>query len=188
MFKRSKGYFLLTMLVLTGFAGRIQSDTLSGKERRTLLKELKTSKTGLAESIAGLNSQQLNFKPAKGQLSIKECIYKLAAAENELWITANLALQRKADIKKTILQDEALTAAISSDKLSKIKEPNFRSIKEAMKLYRKNRNQMQKFVNTSTENARRHIAPTSFGNFDVYQILLLNTIISNEYMEEIEKI
>lgn len=188
MFKRTKGYFLLTMLVLTGFAGKIHTDTLSGKERRTLFKELKISRVEVTESIAGLSAKQLNFKISKDQVSIKDCIYRLAAIENELWMKANASLQQETAIKKTVLNDEELVLVISSNKPCENKAVKFKSVKEAMKLYKKNRNEMQKFLNTSTENARAHVAQTSFGNFDVYQLLLLNTILSDEYIRQIEKI
>lgn len=188
MFKRTKGYFLLTMLVLTGFAGKIHTDTLSGKERRTLIKELKISRAELAESIAGLSAKQLNFKAVKDQLSIKDCIYRLTAIENELWMKANASLQQETSIKKTVLNDDELALFISGNKPCENNAVKFKSVKEAMKLYKKNRNEMQKFLNTSTENARAYVVQTSFGNFDVYQLLLLNTIISDEYIRQIEKI
>jgi hypothetical protein len=41
MLKRTKGIFLLILLVLTGFAGRISSDTISRQERRFLIEHLK---------------------------------------------------------------------------------------------------------------------------------------------------
>jgi hypothetical protein len=37
MFKRTRGYLLLTLLVLTGLAGRKHNETLTGKEREQLL-------------------------------------------------------------------------------------------------------------------------------------------------------
>ena len=37
MFKRTRGYFLLTLLVLTGLAGRKHTETLTGKESNQTL-------------------------------------------------------------------------------------------------------------------------------------------------------
>lgn len=37
MFKRTRGYLLLILLVLTGLAGRTHTETLTGKERNQLL-------------------------------------------------------------------------------------------------------------------------------------------------------
>lgn len=188
MFKRTKGYLLLTMLVLTGFAGRIHSDTLSGKERRILIKELKNSKANLMSSVEGLTSKQFNFKSAKNKLSVKECIYQLAAIENELWNKASFSLKQEPTNGKKVWDDESLASVIQNKKFLQSKIIKFKTVKEALKLYKKNRNDMQKFVNTSTENARMHIAQTSFGNFDVYQLLLLNTIIAKQYIDQIKEI
>ncbi|MFL5788794.1 MAG: hypothetical protein ACJ748_12120, partial [Flavisolibacter sp.] len=61
MLKRTKGYFLLTMLVLTGLAGRLHTDTLSGKERRFLISELKLTSSDFLLSIKYLTPRQLNY-------------------------------------------------------------------------------------------------------------------------------
>jgi hypothetical protein len=37
MFKRTRGYLLLTLLVLTGLAGRTHNETFTGKESTQLL-------------------------------------------------------------------------------------------------------------------------------------------------------
>ena len=187
MFKRTKGYLLLTMLVLTGLAGRLHSDTLSGKERRILIKELKTSRAQLAGAIEGLSNKQFNFKSSKSGASIKECIYQLAFIENELWIKADLSLKQEASVEKPDVRDDDLPSLITDEKLAGNKT-KFKTIREALKLYKNNRNEMQKFVNTSTENIRAHIIQTSFGNLDVYQIVLLNTLLTQRYIREIQTV
>ena len=45
MHKRTKGYTLLLLLVLTGLAGRQSTTTITSKERRFLIEELKESKS-----------------------------------------------------------------------------------------------------------------------------------------------
>src|SRR5689334_3869589 len=95
MFKRTKGYFLLTMLVLTGLAGRIHSDTLSNKERNKIINQLIATNAVLAEHISNLYPKQLNYKPAY-KLSVKEKIYHLVVIENNLWNLAKAGLQKHA--------------------------------------------------------------------------------------------
>ena len=59
MFKRTKGYLLLTLLVLTGLAGNTHSNSLSGKERKVLVNHLKDSKTAFLKSVKNLSEDQL---------------------------------------------------------------------------------------------------------------------------------
>ena len=71
MFKRTNGYILLTLLVLTGLAGRISMNTITSPERRLLIDHLKETKNTLVKSVKGLSEEQLNFKPAPDKWSIK---------------------------------------------------------------------------------------------------------------------
>src|SRR6187551_3828204 len=95
MFKRTKGYFLLTMLVLTGLAGRLHTNILTTKERHYLVTELKTSKKELLKNVEDLSAKQLNFKADKNALSIKECVYKLISIEYSLWTSAQNSLKQE---------------------------------------------------------------------------------------------
>jgi hypothetical protein len=189
MFKRTKGYFLLMMLVLTGLAGKLQSDTLSGKERRYLINELKISKTALGESITGLSEKQLNFRPAKNKPSIRDCIFHLVSAEDYLWKTTKASLETEPQAQKIRFHDESLNAlAITATNNLQYPQMKFDNLKAALKLYKNGRAEMQRYVNTSTENVRAHFAATTIGFLDAYQLMLLNTIYTKYYTQEIEKI
>jgi hypothetical protein len=190
MFKRTKGYFLLTMLVLTGLAGRVHTTILTTKERHTLVAELKTSKKDLPKTVEGLSTNQLNFKADKNALSIRECVYRLVSIESSLWISAEAALKQEPfSIQKTISGDEALiTVAEQQQRNFQHKELKFKNIKQALKFYKNERAEMLRYVQTSTQNVRRHIAQTSIGNFDAYQLMLLNTIYAKTYIQQIEEI
>jgi hypothetical protein len=189
MFKRTKGYFLLTMLVLTGLAGRLHTNILTTKERHTLAAELKTSKKDLPKMVEDLSTRQLNFKVGKNALSIRECVYKLVSIENSLWISAQASLEQEpSSLQKTILYDEALITVAAQQKNFQYKELKFKNIKQALKFYRNDRAEMLRYVQTSTQNVRQHIAKTSIGNFDAYQLMLLNTIYAKTYIQQIEEI
>jgi hypothetical protein len=189
MFKRTKGYFLLTMLVLTGLAGRLHSDTLTARERHYLATELKASKTELLQSIAGLSNKQLNFTPRKSKLSIKDCIYKLASIEENLWTSAKISLQQEDQFpQKTITNDNMLVSVAQQQLPVCSKEVRFNNVDDALKLYKSQRTQMLRYVQTSTENVRMHVAKTAAGNFDAYQLILLNTLYTHYYVQQIEQI
>lgn len=188
MFKRTKGYFLLTMLVLTGLAGKMHTNILTTKERRTLVTELKTSKNDFLKAVEGLSTKQLNFKTKKNELSIKECVYKLVSIENNLWTSSKASLKQETlSLQRTVSDDEALSSFVQQ-KAFRCNELKFKTFKEALKLYKNERADMLKYVHTSTENVRAHVAKTCVGNFDAYQLMLLNTIFANYYTQQIEKI
>lgn len=188
MFKRNKGYLLLTMLVLTGLAGRMHSDTLSGKERRVLIKELKDSKTEFTESVEGLNTKQFSFKTSKNGLSIKDCVYRLASVESNLWLLTKNALHREPVQLQRTFSDEQLTSIRAQPDFTGSKDQKFKNVKQALKVYKNERAEIQKYVNTSTENIRAHVAQTSIGNLDAYQLMMLNTIFAKYYTQQIEQI
>jgi hypothetical protein len=188
MFKRTKGYFLLTMLVLTGLAGRMHTNILTTKERRTLVTELKSSRNDFLRSVEGLSAKQLNFRPGKNELSIKECVYKLASVENYLWTTAKASLKEEiTSVPKSISNDEALFSFVAQ-KNFQCNEVNFKNTKEALKFYKNERADILKYVHTSTENVRAHAAKTCAGNFDAYQLIMLNAIFAGYYTQQIENI
>lgn len=188
MFKRTKGYFLLTMLVLTGLAGKMHTNILTTKERRTLVTELKSSKNDFLKTVEELSTKQINFRTGKKELSIKECIYKLVSIENNLWTAAKASLKEEtSSLQRTISDDEALPSFVQQ-KTFQCNELKFKDIKEALKFYKNERADMLKYVHTSTENVRAHTTKTCVGNFDVYQLMLLNTIFTRYYTQQIEKI
>jgi len=187
MFKRTKGYFLLTMLVITGLAGRMQLNILTTKERHTLVTELKTSRSDFLKNVDGLSLKQYNFKAVKKDLSIKDCIYNLVSIEDSLWTAAQASLKEESPSVKKTFSDEALPS-LTLNQNSFQNDIKFRNIKDALKFYKNGRADMLKYVHTSTENVRGHIAQTENGNFDAYQLLLLNTIYCRYYTNMIEQI
>jgi hypothetical protein len=178
------------MLVLTGFAGKLHTDTLSGKERRYLTTELKASKAALINHMEGLSSKQVNFKPGKNKRSIRECMSRLASIEVNLWDIAKKSLQQEPlSLQKSSADDQSLAGIVQNaqDKMP-CTDLKFKNIKEALKLYKNTRSDMLRYVKTSTENIRGHVAQTPLGSFDVYQLMLMNVICTDYYNKEIEKI
>ncbi|MGZ3923784.1 MAG: hypothetical protein ACXVBJ_08435, partial [Flavisolibacter sp.] len=178
MLKRNKGYFLLTMLVLTGLAGRMHTNILTTKERHALVVQLKTSRTDFLKTIEGLTPKQLNFKTDKNSLSIKGCVYKLVSIQHDIWLISEQALHQETQGLRRTGSDENLVSILEQKDLQ-CSNSNFKNISEALKVYKTDRAAMLKYVNTSTENVRSHVAQTSAGNFDAYQLMLINVIYCN---------
>ena len=194
MLKRPKGYLLLTMLVLTGLAGRLHSDTLSGKERRFLINELKTSKSAFTESIEGLSIKQINFKPGKNKKSIKDCIYHLAFIQNNLWQITKNGLKKSTNTIQIKKISDTEVATLLEHQLQdpelfiSLKNGSVLSNEEAKKLLKDNRADLLRYIKTTTENVRSHMVQTPHGVFDAYQVMLMNSMYTNYFTRVIEHI
>lgn len=199
MFKRNKGYFLLIMLVLTGLAGRLHSDSLTGKERRFLTDHLKESRDQFLSSFRGLNEEQLNFRAAPDKWSIKDCITHLALAEQGLWtMTENTLKQpanpeKRSEIKTT---DEELVKMVSSrdkkatapEMLDPTKAKKWATVKDAVNDFKKSRSNLIKYVKTTTEDVRNHVTQFPTGYMDAYQLMLLISAHTLRHTEQIKEV
>lgn len=198
MFKRTKSYLLLTFLVLTGFAGRIDSDALSGKERKILVNDLKDTKKEFLQSIKSLSDAQLNFKASPESWSIKECAYHIAVSEGNLWKWAEDALKQKPNPEKRSeikLADADFMQKIRSRE-NKVKtfssyEPvnaPYKNLDEAVDDFKTKRADLVKFAKTSTGNMRDHVVEGMLGMMDTYQMILIISGHSARHTAQIEEI
>jgi uncharacterized damage-inducible protein DinB len=198
MLKRTKIYLVLTLLVLTGFAGSLHTGSLSSRERKSLVNDLKDTKKAFLNSIEGLSDAQLNFKPSPGSWSVKECAYHIALAENNLWELADKTIkeganpEKRSEIKMT---DEQLLKKVE-DRNFKVKtteklEPEnakYKSLDEALEDFKTKRAALLKFVKTSTDDMRNHVAQMPFGSLDSYQVLLMIAAHTNRHTQQIEEV
>ena len=188
MFKRTKGYLLLTMLVLTGLAGRLHTDTLSGRERRNLLQELKHSKSLFTESISGLSKKQLSYRKHKGQLSIRDYVYRAVNSEHELWTKVQFALAQPGALQKDMQADDNLPFLTIQEgqKMNGENSFKFKNLDEALDLFKKDIADQLKYVRTTTENVRVHSNNTAFGKLDAYQMMMMNALCLKYFTGQIE--
>lgn len=198
MLKRTKSYWLLTLLVLTGFAGSFETNSLTGKERKILVADLKQTRKTLLQKVEGLNETQLAFRPNDSSWTVKECIYHIAISENNLWNLAAQALKSPAnpDKRKEIrLTDEALVK-VMQDRSTKYKvrenfDPKtaaYKTTEEALEDFKTKRAALVKFVKTSTDDMRSHVTDGPGGAVDVYQMLLMIAAHTNRHTQQIESI
>ena len=198
MHKRTKGYTLLLLLVLTGLAGRQSTTTITSKERRFLIEELKESKSSVQKSVKGLTDEQLNFKADEENWSIKECLQHIALAEHNLWSIADASLKETSNSgKKTEMKvgdAEVLTLLTVRDK--KLKAPeNFKPGKakwkttgETLEAFKDKRTSLIKYAKTSTADMRSHVIQMPIGNIDVYQMLLYISAHTKRHTLQIEEV
>ena len=198
MHKRTKGYTLLLLLVLTGLAGRQSTTTITSKERRFLIEELKESKSSVQKSVKGLTNEQLNFKAGAKNWSIKECLQHIALAENNLWNIADATLkkipnpEKKTEIK---LKDEDIVALLTT-RNKKLEAPesfkpakaNWKTIEETLEAFKDKRTSLIKYTKTSTADMRNHVLKMPIGDIDAYQMLLYISAHTKRHTLQIEEI
>lgn len=198
MFKRNKSYLLLTFLVLTGFGGRIHSDSLPGRERKVLIRELKESKKELFKSLAVLNQSQLDFRTTPNDWTIRENIYHLALSENKLWNWTEAAMKEKSisnTASRLDLQDTH-SSGIHYQKASILEtnrelmpsSANYKNLDEAIEDFKTKRSGIIKFVRTTTDDIRTCKLNCILGETNTYQLLVFLSDHTDMHLREIEKI
>ena len=198
MHKRTKGYTLLLLLVLTGLAGRLSTTTITNQERRFLIDQLKESRAAVQKTVEGLSEKQWNFKPAPEKLSIKECLQHIVLTESYWWNRADALLKQQANSDKKlgskIKDQEILTILSGKDQRLQASE-SFKSLKnqwksaeEILDAFKWQRNGIIKYAKTSTDDMRNYVLKMPVGNIDAYQMLLYIPAYTKRQTLQIEEI
>jgi hypothetical protein len=182
MFKRTKGYVLLTLLVVTGLGSQVSNETLSSKERKYQIQHLKETRSAFLNSVKGLSEAQLNYKASADKWSIKECIYHIALSEKtmlgmlEQTMNQPATPEKRSEIK---VQDDQLIGFMQ-DRTTKFQAPEmirpekapWKSEEEAIASFKESRKSFLRYVKTTTDDVRNHMVTFPFGTLDVYQLIL----------------
>lgn len=198
MLKRTKGRLLLTLLVVTGLAGKITDTTITAKERKLLVGELKDTKSAILSTVKGLSDAQLNYKSAPDRWSIRECVYHIALAENNLWTILEEAMKNPPTPEKrneVTVSDDALLKGIT-DRTEKRQAPEtirpdkspWKNTQEALAAFKLSRGNHLKYAKTTTEDLRNHIIALPFGKVDAYQFMLFLAGHSERHLLQIKEI
>jgi hypothetical protein len=195
MLKRTKGYTLLLLLVLTGLAGRLSTTTITSKERRLAIDELKDSKVAVLKSVKGLSEKQLTFKTNKNGWSIKEYLQHIVISEQSLWSMADEALKQPGQKFQIKLSDEKALFLLTNSETEQQMPGSFKRTKTKWKTtaqildaFKTRRNELIKFVKTSTDNMRNHILQMPVGYIDSYQMMLYIAACTKQHVKKIEEI
>jgi hypothetical protein len=198
MLKRTKGYLLLILLVVTGLASQVSNNTISSKERRHLTHHLKETRDELLQSIKGLSHAQLAFKPSPDQWSIRHCMQHITLAEVNLKTLAEETLKEKANRTagdSAMLTDAAILHRISSSEHKMEMIPalspaanRWKTDEEMIEAFKETHNALVKFTRTTTDDLRSHITDAPFGRVDVYQVVLGISAHTARHTRQIEAI
>jgi hypothetical protein len=198
MRKSKYGYMLLALLVVTGFAGTITSTSISSKERKLVVNLMKDTKGDVIKSVKGLSQSQLEFKAAPDKWSIKECVYHIALAENNLWQTLETGLKQPANPEKRSeikITDQQLIKMME-DRSFKVKtsesfEPRnatWKNLDEAIESFKGTRANHVKYLKNTTEDLRNHVIQMPFGSLDCYQLCLMIAAHSNRHTQQLNEV
>ena len=189
MLKRTNSFILLTLLVLTGLAGKDHAETLTRKERRILNRELKGSRTDLINSIEGLSEKQINFHLLGETRSIATCLYQMADQEASLWSATQSILSAPAPLGNSI-NKAPINIPTGKNVLSSLPSlsENYTSIDAAIERFLSHRASIVRYVQTTTDDVRTYLITTPSGTYDVYQLMRLNAECSRNWATEINRI
>jgi hypothetical protein len=198
MLKRTKGRLLLALLVITGLAGTIHVDSISQKERKFALKEMKETKSEALQSVKGLSEEQLNFKTAPDHWSVKECMYHIAISEKNLWDLLETTMKapsnpdKRFEIKMTdeqlikMMEDRSFKAKTAE--LFEPKNTPYKTLDDAVNDFKSRRIEHIKYLKTTTEDLRNHVVQMRFGWIDCYQLCLMIASHSNRHIQQINEV
>jgi hypothetical protein len=196
--RRSKyGYLLLALLVITGLAGTVTPTSITAKDRKFAASSLKETKSEVLKSVSGLSEAQLNFKTSRDRCSIKQCTYRIAAAEKNMWQLLELLMKQPANPEKRLdikMTDAELINMMEDRRIkltpTEILEPKktpYKTMEEALERFKVERTEHIKYIKNTTEDLRNHLTKMPFGWVDCYQLCLVMSAHSNRLMQQIEE-
>lgn len=195
MLKRTKGRILLTLLVVTGFAGTLNDNTLTKQERKFIVSHLKDTKTDLFKTIKGLSEARLNYKPTAQEWSIKETFYHLILTEEGFWAKLEKAMEEPATPEKRseikLSDEEVLEIAtkknIAATESLQPRKGDWQSVNQALSMFKTSRLQHLKYAKTTTADLRNHFIQLPNGWADCYQFMIFIAGHSNQYIQQINE-
>lgn len=193
MLKRTTGRFLLTVLVITGLAGTVKNTSITSQERKSVIKDLKDTRSELLNSVKDLSEAQLNFKPEARSWSIRECIYHTTSMEKDLWSKLDAVMKEPAASEKCadiVIADEEFTTMVKN-LAHEQKQPvmaKWKTADAAISAFKAARTNHIKYAKSTTEDLHNHFIQLPFGWVDGYQFMFLMSAYSSYYTEQINEI
>ncbi len=190
--------FFFPAMLFMAFTGKTPAPALSDAERKFATDFLLQTEAAVINAITGLSDAQLNFKPAPDKWSVGECIKHIAVTEQGLWQMTNGSIQAAANPEKRSeikASDEQVIQMIESRE-NKVKtfpsmEPQntpYKSAAEAMHSFIADRAKLVRYVSTTGDDLRNHVATLPMGSFDSYQMILFIGAHSYRHLMQIEEV
>jgi len=178
MLQRTKGRLLLALLVMTGLAGTVNDNSLSQQEKKQAIAGLKSSRTELVKTVAGLSPRQLHYKP-KGKPSVQELLSLQLQLEEQTWFTLKQLMSQpvkpetRIELAKTVrplpLKEVAMINLAKAPAVQ-ANGADQQALLDRFKLVRQNG---IKYVKSSTEDFKNRFIHTEGGLVNSYNYVLL---------------
>jgi len=184
MLKRTKLYLLVTLLVLTGFAGSLHTGSISGNERRLLVSTLRSSRNAILNEIKDLSPNQMNWKAAGP--SIRQQFDFLLQAELETAKHTRIFLHQEGQREKSSngSADKTTIADLNNFRLAQMQgsascTQRITSMKECRLTFTDTRNSILRFSRTTTDDLRTYTSSLGSHSADLYQLLLAHAKLTH---------
>lgn len=198
MLQRTKGRLLITLLVVTGLAGTLNDSSVSREERKVAVTLLKEGRDELLEKVKDLSEEQLNFIQPGTNSSIKNCLMQINWSEDRLWDNITTIMQQTSNPEKRLAiqyTDEQIVKMTEQGAISpsgsntfKLANAPWKATQTTISSFKNRRNEHIKYMKSSTEDLRNHVALTPAGWIDCYQYILIMGAETNCYVRQIEGI
>lgn len=144
----------------------------------------------MANSIAELSEQQLNYRPGKSSASIKDLLYKIAATEISFSSEMKKIMDQSSESEKRLLLsfEDAQIMEMPGVTPRMPESISFANANEALQQFISVRNDNIRYLRTSTEDLRHHVIKTEIGWVDGYQKFLLHGKANENLIAQIKAI
>jgi hypothetical protein len=194
MLKRKTGRYLLTLLVITGLAGTIDNNSLSGNERKRALTLAKEDYKEFSVQLKSLPAPRWGEQLPGGHTTLRDELYHLTGSEKALWEIFKNLMNHAAnpELRSRIrLTDEDVLRLAADDKIcnhihTAAVRP-FNNPKKALAEFRKNRQLIIRYMKASTADLRNHVVEMPQGWMDAYQLYLFMAAHSHGHLESLKE-
>jgi hypothetical protein len=190
---------LCSLVVIMAFQSFVFAPpAITKQERKSAEKFLSESEATALTTVSKLSEAQLKFKPAPDKWSVEECMMHIAASESVLWGIVDGTMKAPANPEKRSeikMSDDDVKKNIA-DRTNKVKtfpplEPQnsgFKTAAEASASFKENRDKLIKYVNTTDDDLRNHVAKLEAGYFDSYQMVLFIGAHTNRHIAQMKEV
>ncbi len=192
-------FFMLACLSLPALAQTATKSTLTDEERKAAVTYLEETRKKFLDSVQGLSEAQWKFKPAPDRWSVAEVAEHIAISEETILglITQQIMKSPAAPEKKESLKGkETMLRKMITDRSQKAQAPEmlkptnrWATQADLVKAFQASRDITIKYVQTTQEDLRSHIAPhPAFKDLDAYQWVFLLSGHSERHTDQIKEV
>lgn len=192
-----KSFLLLCIFpVLFGSFTIVNKPGLTDAERKFAIEHLNKTRMDLINAVQGLSEAQLNFKSAPDRWSVLECVQHITLSSKGIFGFEQQAAKTPNDSAfKASFSDEQFIAMIE-DRTHKAQAPEefkpvhspYKTLADVLTEFNKDRDDLIKYVQTTNEDLRAHVANMPFGKADAYQLILLVSAHTNRHTQQLNEV